>query len=580
MTVHSVNKRILEQQTNMTPANARSGQASDDFASLLGTAGTRIGASNLPSAEKALGKSLDRPVRDGHDGKSVDKPERAEAKPAERDRGHGETKAAERAEKPQPRDKAPVKDAKAEKPAAEADAPADITATTTQAADDGAQEVVEQPAAQAETTEAPAAAATTDTIQPTEAQPQVAVVAQPMAQTVIAGDSDSGERAAAASTTDQNAAAGAALQNDDAAATDSAAAQTNQNADAGPAQIATDAAFDVGAATAQAAGKANRPGEQQQNAAAAGADLAAQQADALAESLADTGAQLSVQVSVTNTAKAAAATTATTIEATSPLDILLAQNLAAQEVAPAGQQAGSQANTQNGGQNGSIATAAQQVAANSALTNAQIANGNAADAKPFAAALAAQMEAGNETPAAGSGQQTTNVTGLNGPSGTQAASKTAPTQAPHAARPPMATPEQVMDQVTVQIAKQTKDGHDTIKVQLKPVELGSIEVKLDIAQDGRVTGVVTTDNKETLAMMQKDSRSLEKALEDAGLKTDSGSLTFNLRENNQQANEGSTQGRSRRARAMAAGLDGTAALDGAPVQQRWSGSRSGVNIQV
>jgi len=43
-------------------------------------------------------------------------------------------------------------------------------------------------------------------------------------------------------------------------------------------------------------------------------------------------------------------------------------------------------------------------------------------------------------------------------------------------------------------------------------------------------------------MLQKDSRSLEKALSDAGIKTDSGSLNFSLRNQNPNAQQFAGEG--------------------------------------
>jgi flagellar hook-length control protein FliK len=118
-------------------------------------------------------------------------------------------------------------------------------------------------------------------------------------------------------------------------------------------------------------------------------------------------------------------------------------------------------------------------------------------------------------------------------------------------------PAQVLDQISVQINKQAKDGVDSIKVQLRPEELGRIEIKLEVSKDGSVQATVTAENKETLAMLQKDSAGLAKALSDAGLSTDSGSMNFNLRgegqqqfagnSNSQNGNNGSSGGSNSRA---------------------------------
>ncbi len=91
-----------------------------------------------------------------------------------------------------------------------------------------------------------------------------------------------------------------------------------------------------------------------------------------------------------------------------------------------------------------------------------------------------------------------------------------------AARPPA-------EQVALRIRTALKQGVDRIIIQLKPASLGKIEIKLDVASDGRVAAVVTVDRPETLELLQRDARGLERALQEAGLRTDSGSLSFNLR---------------------------------------------------
>ncbi len=85
------------------------------------------------------------------------------------------------------------------------------------------------------------------------------------------------------------------------------------------------------------------------------------------------------------------------------------------------------------------------------------------------------------------------------------------------------------NQVAVEIQKAVNAGKDHIRVRLNPAELGQIDVSLKVRHDGTVKAVVTTDRPETFDLMQRDARGLERALQDAGLKTDAGSLTFNLR---------------------------------------------------
>ncbi len=92
----------------------------------------------------------------------------------------------------------------------------------------------------------------------------------------------------------------------------------------------------------------------------------------------------------------------------------------------------------------------------------------------------------------------------------------------------------IPEQVAVALHKAIRNGEDTLTLQLKPADLGKIEVKLEFAADGRVRATVMADNAVTLDMMQKDARGLERALQEAGLRTDAGSLSFNLREQNQR----------------------------------------------
>jgi flagellar hook-length control protein FliK len=103
----------------------------------------------------------------------------------------------------------------------------------------------------------------------------------------------------------------------------------------------------------------------------------------------------------------------------------------------------------------------------------------------------------------------------------------------------------VIDQVSVKISKALQAGNDKISIQLKPAELGRVDVKMELTHDGRIMAVVTADNKDTLDLLRKDSNDLQKALENAGLQMDSGDMTFNLRgdENETASDEDQNSGR-------------------------------------
>ena len=98
----------------------------------------------------------------------------------------------------------------------------------------------------------------------------------------------------------------------------------------------------------------------------------------------------------------------------------------------------------------------------------------------------------------------------------------------------------VVDQVILQMNRSVKTGNNQMSLQLQPGDLGKITIKLDFSAEGKVQGTVTADNPQTLDMLQKDSRSLERALQDAGLRADPGSLRFDLSGQGSQNNAGQT----------------------------------------
>ena len=114
----------------------------------------------------------------------------------------------------------------------------------------------------------------------------------------------------------------------------------------------------------------------------------------------------------------------------------------------------------------------------------------------------------------------------------QAATRT-PQTLPAQARPAAAA-SLPANQVAVHIQRAVGAGQDRIRITLHPAELGQIDVKLKIGNDGAVRAIVSIERPETFELLQRDARGLEKALQDAGLKTDSGSLSFNLKGESEQ----------------------------------------------
>jgi flagellar hook-length control protein FliK len=87
----------------------------------------------------------------------------------------------------------------------------------------------------------------------------------------------------------------------------------------------------------------------------------------------------------------------------------------------------------------------------------------------------------------------------------------------------------VSDQIAVHLTKAAQNGQDKMTIRLQPPELGRIDIKLDISNEGMIKASIQVDQPATLDLMLRDQKGLEKALSDAGLKTDGGSLSFNLR---------------------------------------------------
>ena len=85
---------------------------------------------------------------------------------------------------------------------------------------------------------------------------------------------------------------------------------------------------------------------------------------------------------------------------------------------------------------------------------------------------------------------------------------------------------------TVQIAARIAQGADEsltrINMRLHPAELGRVDIKLDVGFDGRALAVITAERPDTLEVLQRDARLLERALAEAGLDTGSGGLSFGL----------------------------------------------------
>lgn len=118
---------------------------------------------------------------------------------------------------------------------------------------------------------------------------------------------------------------------------------------------------------------------------------------------------------------------------------------------------------------------------------------------------------------------------------TQARAATAAAPA-HAAKPAAPPAQPVpLAQLGVQIGQMAAAGHTRFDISLDPPELGRIRVELDVDAMGQVRTHLIAERAETLDLLQREARQLEKSLADQGLSTGSGSLSFSLKHQGQDS---------------------------------------------
>jgi flagellar hook-length control protein FliK len=95
---------------------------------------------------------------------------------------------------------------------------------------------------------------------------------------------------------------------------------------------------------------------------------------------------------------------------------------------------------------------------------------------------------------------------------------------------PLASAPVPLESLAVEIAARVQPGRSRFEIRLDPPELGRVEVRLDIDRSGNVTSRLVVEKAETLDVLRRDAHQLERALQEAGLKTSDNSLQFSLRD--------------------------------------------------
>ena len=227
------------------------------------------------------------------------------------------------------------------------------------------------------------------------------------------------------------------------------------------------------------------------------------------------------------------ATTAVPVESGTALQVVPVQAAATQAlpVAPAQGSAGAEPTLEGRGASGQAAASAAGAlgAADARASEAGRIDGEAkrdaadvgvADGTTFAGVLA--QAAGDTAPVAPPPDPSA------APAKAEAAAPTR--EAPPPASPLPATPPLPLGAVPMTIGLRALKGSSQFEIRLDPVELGRIDVTLDIDRDsGGASARLVVDRPETLALLQRDADSLQQALAQAGFDPGAAGITLSLR---------------------------------------------------
>ncbi len=89
--------------------------------------------------------------------------------------------------------------------------------------------------------------------------------------------------------------------------------------------------------------------------------------------------------------------------------------------------------------------------------------------------------------------------------------------------------------VPIEIGLRAMSGSRQFDIRLDPDELGRVDVNLSISDKGEVSARLVVDRVETLHLLQRDARTLERAFEQAGLKPSDAGVDISLRDPSDQS---------------------------------------------
>jgi flagellar hook-length control protein FliK len=134
--------------------------------------------------------------------------------------------------------------------------------------------------------------------------------------------------------------------------------------------------------------------------------------------------------------------------------------------------------------------------------------------------------------------------------------------------------------VAVEIAAHARAGSNRFEIRLDPPDLGRIDVRLDVDRQGNVTSHLVVERSATLDMLRRDAPQLERALQDAGLKTSTDGLQFSLRDQGAGAQNQSFQESTARTARVIVPTPEIPPVDTVRSYGRLLGANGGVDIRV
>lgn len=96
----------------------------------------------------------------------------------------------------------------------------------------------------------------------------------------------------------------------------------------------------------------------------------------------------------------------------------------------------------------------------------------------------------------------------------------------------------VAKQLNMSVSRAVKAGEQEFTMRLDPAELGRVQVKLKFMEGGRVHAQVVAERPETLELLQRDARGLERAIQGAGAKAQGATIEFSLDQGGNQESAG------------------------------------------